>query len=377
MRITHLETYPVRVPLRPERRMVSSLGRHEVSEYLLVRLIAAGDPIGGEVEGVGEATVMPRWSGETVASARYLVEQYFAPAVLGCDVRAIDEIARRLDAAAAHNWFTKAAVEMACWDAHGKAVGKPVYELLGGPCRERSFDCRFSVGAYDGERLSSVVAERLAAGFRTIKVKVGGTGPEDVARVRAARALMGPEPRLDIDANCGWDVETAKRKIAELGDCQLALVEQPTPDGDFAALAEVRRSTRVPIMADDICFDLADARELARNACCDVINVYPGKHGGLGRALEIVGFAASHGIACTIGSNLELDVATAAMAHLVVAHSNMQVERFPGDCLGPIYHEFSVVHEPVSIRGPSVTIADRPGLGVAVDWDLVRRHPAL
>ena len=96
-----------------------------------------------------------------------------------------------------------------------------------------------------------------------------------------------------IDANCGWDADTAIRCVHELADCQLALVEQPTPDGDYAALARVRRETRRPVMADDMCFNLVHARELIRNDGCDVISVYPGKNGGIRKSHEIVEFAAA------------------------------------------------------------------------------------
>jgi muconate cycloisomerase len=97
----------------------------------------------------------------------------------------------------------------------------------------------------------------------------------------------------------------------------------------------MRRATRVPVMADDICFNLVHAKELVRNECCDVISVYPGKNGGIRKSREIVEFAERHGVACTIGSNLEWDVATAAMGHLIVACPNLQVERYPGDIHGP------------------------------------------
>ena len=79
------------------------------------------------------------------------------------------------------------------------------------------------------------------------------------------------------------------------------------------------------------------------------------------------------GVACSIGSNLELDVATAAMCHLVVGTPNMQVERVPGDILGPAYHEVSIASNPLSIKGPIVTTPDTPGLGVDVDWSVVEK----
>jgi L-alanine-DL-glutamate epimerase-like enolase superfamily enzyme len=121
MKITHVETYPVRIPLKPERRMISALGRHEVSEFLIVRL---GTDVG--IEGVGEATVTPRWSGETVWGAQAVVERVFKPLVTGCDPADTQEIDRRMDQACAHNWFAKAAIEMACWDIQGRAAERPV-----------------------------------------------------------------------------------------------------------------------------------------------------------------------------------------------------------------------------------------------------------
>ncbi len=368
MKIIGIESYPVRVPLKPERQMSSSLGQHIVSEYLLVRVLTDEG-----TEGAGEATVMPRWSGETVYSAQGLVDHFLAPAVVGCDPHDVAEIDRRMDAVCKHNWFTKSAIEMACWDIQGKVAGAPVYELLGGAKRPHAIRCRFSVGAYDDARLRRVVAERVAAGFTTIKVKVGGTRDDDLRRVQAAREVMGEALNLVIDANCGWDVETAITKIRALADCRLSLVEQPTPDGDYEGLARVRRETGVPTMADDICFDLIHAGELIRNNCCDVISVYPGKNGGLRKSRELVAYAAHAGVPCSIGSNLELDIATAAMGHLVLSCQNMQVETFPGDMLGPVYHEFSVVKDPLRIEGPIVHVPDKPGLGVEVDWDLVAK----
>jgi muconate cycloisomerase len=368
MKITHVETYPVEIPLKPERRMISSLGQHTVSRYLLVRVLTDAG-----IEGAGEATVTARWSGETVWTAQAMIQRVLAPAVMDGDPYDVAEIDRRMDAAAAHNWFAKSAIEMACWDIRGKAEGQPVYELLGGACRPLAVRSRYSMGAYEPPRAAARARQLVELGFTTIKVKVGREPEDDLARVRAVREAIGPDVALVIDANCGWDADTAIRCVRALADCRLALVEQPTPDGDYAALARVRRETDVPVMADDMCFNLVHARELVRNECCDVISVYPGKQAGIRKARQIVDFAADHGVACSIGSNLELDVATAAMAHLVVACPNMQVEKYPGDMLGADYHEIRVAKNPVRIEGQITTIGTEPGLGVEVDWDLVRR----
>ena len=366
MEITHVEVIPVQIPVKPSRHMVTALGWHIESKYLLVRVET---DVG--IEGVGEATVMPLWSGETVWGARAILRHLLAPSVLGADPTDIEEVDRRMDRAARHNWFAKSAIEMACWDIWGKVEKKPVYELLGGAVRPLTIRCRFSMGAYEPDRARARAVELVEEGFTTIKVKVGGQAETDIERVQAVREAVGTELDLTIDANCGWDADTAIHCVNALDDCRLALNEQPTPDGDYASLARVRRETKPPVMADDACFDLIHARELIRNDACDLLSVYPGKNGGIRKSKAIVDFAASHGVKCSIGSNLEWDVGTAAMAHLVVACPNMCVEDFPGDMLGPIYHKTRIAKNPVDIRGPLVTITEQPGLGIDVDWDTV------
>ncbi|MCA9084458.1 MAG: muconate cycloisomerase [Planctomycetaceae bacterium] len=369
MKITAIKTFPVRVSLKPEYQMISALGQHKVSQYLIVRVETDAG-----VDGVGEATVIPRWSGETVWSARAIVEEFFAPRLIGLDpfdVAAIDEA---LDQAAQGNWFAKSAIEMACWDIQGLERGLPVYELLGGPIRSKTIPCRFSMGAYAPERASRRAKELVERGFTTIKVKVGTNPKEDVERVRVVREAIGPEHDIVIDANCGFDAKTAIQVARQLEDCGVVLFEQPTPRDDYAALAEVRRSIKPQVMADDICFDLNHARECIRNEACDVISVYPGKNGGLRKSLEIVRLADEYGVACSVGSNLELDIASAAMCHLVLAHQNMNVESYPGDIMGPEYHSERLVHNPLMIDGPTITISDRPGLGLDVDWPNVESH---
>jgi len=370
MKITRIESFPVRIPLKPERQMRSALGEHIVSNYVIVRVSTDAG-----IDGVGEATVMQRWSGETVWGAKALIDNVFAPLLIGLDPLDIEAVDHAMDRAAASNWFAKSAIEMACWDIQGKEAGKPIYELLGGAVRPLSIRCRFSMGAYVPERARRRAQELVDDGFTTIKVKVGTVPEEDIERVRIVREVIGPDLDIVIDANCGWDADTAITAFEELKQYNIALFEQPTTNGDYAALARVRKAIKpTKTMADDIVFDLVHARECIRNDACDVISVYPGKNGGIRKTKEIVDFAAQHNVACSMGSNLEWDIATAAMCHMVVACQNIEIEDYPGDILGPEYHEFGVVNDPFVIDGPIVTITDRPGLGVDVDWSIVENN---
>src|SRR5262245_45248281 len=192
MRIAAVETHPVQIPLKAAYRMISALGKHWESQFVLVRLLTDDG-----LAGAGEASVTPRWSGETVWGVQALIDRVFAPLLVGVELDAqspmesIAAIDRLMDQAAAHNWFAKSAIEMACWDVLGKAAGKPVYDLLGGACRPLAIRSRFSMGAYDVERARSRAAELVAQGFDTVKVKVGGKPDDDIARVRGVRDGSG------------------------------------------------------------------------------------------------------------------------------------------------------------------------------------------
>ncbi|WP_425618737.1 mandelate racemase/muconate lactonizing enzyme family protein [Anatilimnocola sp. NA78] len=368
MHITRIEAFPVRIPLKPERRMISALGKHDVSEFTLV-LVHTDDGL----IGLGEATVTPRWSGETARGAQVIIEQVFTPVLLGCDPRDMEEIDARLDAVAVDNWFAKAALEMACWDIAGKAANQPVYELLGGACRPLTIRNRFSLGAYTPEIIRERALALVAAGFDTLKVKVGTDPAADVIRVRTVREAIGPDVKLTIDANGGWNEAQALDCLRQLADCNLTLVEQPLPRKNFSGLKRLRAITGQKILADESCFDEVEARELIEQGCCDAISVYPGKQGGIRKARRIAQLAGEHQIPCTIGSNLEWDIGAAAMLHFIVATPNMQVELYPGDCLGPFYHEASLAKNPLQIEGPFTTLHAGPGLGIELDYDQVQR----
>ncbi|HCK70335.1 MAG TPA: muconate cycloisomerase, partial [Planctomycetaceae bacterium] len=162
--------------------MVSALGQCTSNRFVVVRLF-----VDAGIEGLGEATITARWSGETVASVTDVINNLLFPSIKGVDVQDIREINRRMDFVCKHNWFAKSAVEMACWDILGKDAGKPVFELLGGAVRSLGFRSRFSMGAYDVPRAQKRAQELVDMGFTTIKVKVGGQAEADIARVKAVR----------------------------------------------------------------------------------------------------------------------------------------------------------------------------------------------
>ncbi len=370
MKITSVETVPINVPIKPDLAIRSGRGgSHTTSPFLLVKLHTDAGLVG-----LGEASCTPRWSGEDQVSAAHFIHTYFAPALVGRDPTQVEAVSQAVFPLVAGNPFTKAAVEMALWDLAGQAAGKPVYELLGGPVRD-AVATKWSVSGRPPEQAAAIARWALAQGFRAMKVKVG-LGPDaDIERVAAVRAAVGPDIKLGVDANGGWgDPATALAALERLKAFGIAFAEQPVPAGDPAELAAVRRTAGVPVIADESLWTPADARPLARAGACDVFSVYVGKAGGLGPAKAIADFALDAGIACTIGSNLELGVGSAAMLHLGLAHRAVAPDEYPCDIIGPLIYEDDILAEPLSLGGGQAMPTRQPGLGVQLDESKVERY---
>jgi muconate cycloisomerase len=370
MKITHIESIPVRVPLKKGMSAKTAHGEHATSLFVLVKVHTDEG-----IVGLGEASISALWSGETPAGTVAAIREYIEPAVRGQDPRDITAVRRAMDFQIKLNPFTKAAVEMALWDIAGKAAGLPVYQLLGGKVRDK-IRIKLVLWAFDIPTVRTLAEKFLGWGVSCLKVKVGLDPEEDVARVRAVREFAGPGMPLTIDANTGWTISQAKGCLRQLEDVNLLLAEQPIPPGDPAALAELRRATPTPIMADESVFTLQDAWLLTTHRAADILSVYPGKHGGLAATAEVVAVAKAAGLRCAIGSNLELGVGTAAMLHVAAALPEIDSDSFPADTIGPLYHEGDLLTTPLDLGPPYAKVPSGPGLGVELDEEQVKRWKA-
>lgn len=368
MKISRIETIPVNVPLKPELRTKTSHGDHVTSPYVIVRIHTDDGCVG-----LGEATVAPRWTGETSVGCVAAINGLIAPALIGQDATQITSLTQKMDRVIKQNPFMKSAIEMALWDLAGKAANVPVYQLLGGRVRE-SVPIKMVIGAFDIPQAVALAERFLNMGVRCLKVKVGPDPEQDIERVRAVRKFAGAEIPIGIDANCGWNVTQASQMLRRLAEFDILFAEQPIPVENRADMAALRRQSSIPIMADESVFTVHDAWQLTQSHAADILSVYPGKHGGIQATVEIASIAKAAGVVCAMGSNLELGIATAAMLHVGVAVPTIASERYPGDFIGPLYHEADLLTSPLTL-GPSAAIApDGPGLGVSLDEEQLEKY---
>lgn len=269
MRIEQIDLYHLRMPLQSP--FETSFGRVEERECILIALRADG------VTGYGEcvADAAPGYAYETTGTAWHILRDFLVPAVLGQDIASAEDLQQRLRHVRGHP-MAKAGLELALWDALGKATGQSLRQMLGG-VRDR-VEVGVSVGIQASpEALVKTVEGYLAQGYRRVKIKI--KPGRDIAEARAVRAAF-PDLRLQVDANSAYTLETADA-LLPLDDLGLLLIEQPLAEDDLWDHAQLQRRFRTPICLDESILSARHARQAIEMDACRVINIKPGRVGGL------------------------------------------------------------------------------------------------
>ncbi len=365
MRITRVTAEPVLVPRRRAygRDPASALGAAAMSEHGIVT-IETDAGIAGE----GEICSVFSRRGRLLCRE---VDQVLAPVLVGQDPRRIGALAAAMDKALEGGEPAKAGLEMALFDILGKQSGLPVYQLVGGLVRER-IPLSYSIPFGAPEEMAAFARERVAEGFRTVKVKVGRDRDTDVATVAAVRAAVGDGIRVRVDANMGWRTPNeAIGTIRAMEPSRPEMIEQPLPAHDLDGLARIRAGVGVPILADESVWTPRDAIALVKRGAADFVNVYVSEAGGILKAANVFAICEAAGIPCMIGSMPETGIGTAAQIHLGVAMNNLAID---SDTCGVLYHEVDLLEAPLKIEGGFAYPPAGPGLGVKLDRAAVARH---
>lgn len=310
MKIRAISAYRVELPLHEGTYKWSGGKSVTVFDSTIVRIETDTGLVGhGEVCPLGPA-YLPAYAEGCRAGIREL-----APHLLGEDPRELERLNRRMDAALKGHPYVKSALDIACWDILGQAVGLPVCTLLGGRYGE-DFILYRAISQESPDQMAGRVAGYRSEGYRRFQLKVGGDPDVDIARIRAVSAQLKPGDRLVADANTGWLMHEALRVVRGVHDIDV-YIEQPCLSYDECL--SVRRRTSHPFVLDE-CVDGVEMLMRARaDQAMDVVNLKISKLGGLTRARQMRDLCASVGIAMTIEDTWGGDIATAAIAHL--AHS--------------------------------------------------------
>ncbi|MFP6771157.1 MAG: mandelate racemase/muconate lactonizing enzyme family protein [Alphaproteobacteria bacterium] len=264
-------------------------------------------------------------------------------------------------------------IDIALWDILGQSLGVPIWQLLGGKCRD-------SLAAYasGGWAPAESIGEQLAGyietgGFGAVKMRVGsadGDALTSARRVAAARKYLGEGVGIMADAHGTFDVAEAKRFCRLVTDYDLAWFEEPVTADDIPGCAEIRAGTDIPIAAGESIFTRFDYRDLALARAVDIFQPDLAICGGITEAMRIAALATSQQIKLAphmwggaVMFAAGLQICATAPAAFIVEYS-----------LGhnPLMHD--LVAETFPVSGGRIEIPDRPGLGLTIDEDFVAAH---
>jgi len=310
-------------------------GEELVARSAIVRVEAEGR------NGIGEATPIERY-GESVES----VVAYFRSHRLAADDPYRLETLLHSDIPAA----ARAGLDIALHDLIGKELGKPLYALLGLDPSATPVTS-FTIGIADAATTLRKLAE--VSGHPILKVKLGiGTPSEQVETIASIRGAYAGT--LRIDANEGWNVETAVAILRELERYEIEFCEQPIPAGHPEQLRAIRERAGIPIVVDEDALVAADLPPLY--GCVDGINVKLAKTGGIRGALAMIHTARAMGLKVMLGCMVESAIAATAAAHLSPLVDWADID-------GP-FLTAADPFEGVSYDRGKLVLPDAPGLGI-------------
>ncbi|MCS7103675.1 MAG: dipeptide epimerase, partial [Candidatus Korarchaeum sp.] len=227
MLIKRVEVYTVELPYK--KPFTISMGTSVSSTDVVVKLVDDEGRVGW-----GEASPSRRVTGEsedTILSAMRVL----APLIVDEDPLNVERIEEKLSKAILGNSAAKLALEIALFDLKGKVLGVRVRDLLGGYSDRVETD--FTIGIMSPEEMAFDAVKHVEAGFKVLKLKVGTSVSEDIARVKAVRDAVGSDVRIRIDANQGWTLKQAKRALTEMDRYDVELAEQPVSWYDLEGMA--------------------------------------------------------------------------------------------------------------------------------------------
>jgi len=374
LKIARVETFPVALPTIADFAVSggSVARKGEPSIRVLVKVTADDGTFGW-----GEATPIPSWTYETLESITTTIDKYLAPVAIGTPVWDVDLLTRKFDRAINRGFsigmpLAKGAVDVAVHDLLGKALGLPVYALLGGKRLDR-IQLAWIVSSEGAGGAEASIVEGRQRGYRAFKVKVGlHDEREDVRSVERVRAAAGDDAVLWVDANQGYSADVALRVARELEHLDVAAFEQPLPANDVDGLRRVREGSPIPIALDESLRHPTDLATFVKLGAIDIAIAKVQRNAGLTLSRRLCQYALDSGVRL-MGSGLtDSEVGLAASVHLFAAFG---IDT-PVDLNGRQFIQSAYARTTVQVDAGEAHVPNRPGLGVEVDEHWIRGHRA-
>ena len=268
-------------------------------------------------------------------------------------------------------------IEQALWDILGKFLGVPVYNLLGGPCRDtiRVYANGFSRGAGTPEEMAERAVEAVHLGFTAIKIYPFINTEDDrtaMNYVRSVREAVGPEIDILIDIWRHLSPTQAIRIAKRLEEYNIFWYEEPIPSDHLDVLAEVRRSIRIPVVTGECIYTKSGFREVLEKRAADILNPDVASCGGILEFKEISAMAEPYHISIAPHNWNSTTMALAATIQVAAVIPNFLIAEY--------FVSFAetgnaIALNPFKIEHGSIRLPTKPGLGLEIDEAVLKDYP--
>lgn len=367
MRITRVEVIPLRIPFAAPFTIAAP---HEPTRDHLDDLVVKIETDDGLV-GIGETQAWRRQgSSEILLNLIRVIKEVFEPILIGRSPFDINSIMFELNSAVYNSLYAQAAVGDALYDLMGKYKNVPVYELLGGKCRDE-IRVGIALSITSSPQLMLEKANWMyEQGYRHLRVKIGIDPVHDVRNVKCLRDHFGDKVVLRADANGGMYFEQALPLLKKLEEFDLDVVEQPVPLWDLDGMAELNHRVNIPISADESLSTDHSLMEIIRKRAASIIQTKTGKNGGIHYSRKLWTIAEAAGISVFPGNHPSTSIAGASVAHLCASWPALRtVGDFQTGCLDMLGYD--IVKQPLKFKDGCVIVPEGPGLGMELDEEKV------
>jgi len=373
MKITDITAFPTSFRLPKERQVTLGIGTATKRDCVMVR-VRTDDGI----TGWGEAH-----HARGPGSIGHFINTTLSQLILGMDASDVVGIWSRIykfqlgshgmGAACA---MAMSGIDMALWDIRARAVGWPLYKLLGGSAKPvPAYAGGISLGYQPPAELIAEARPMLAAGYRAVKLRVGDTVKNDIARMEAVRQAFGDDLVILTDANTGYNVEDVRRVMPAMDSCGIGWLEEPFPAHDHRSYRTARSFGRTPLAAGENHYTRFEFHRVLEDGIIAHLQPDLSKCGGITEALRIAAMASAWKLPVHPHSSMT-GLNQAASIHFLAAIDNGGY--FEADLSRDNLFRDQLGSEPWKIgQDGCVRPLEGPGIGVEIDEAFLAAHPVI
>jgi len=373
LKIVDIKAYPTSFPLPKDSNVRLGIGRAVKKDAIVVKVTTAGGLVGwGESHHARAPSTVSK-----------LIETTLKMLVVGEDASNVQGIWQKIyvkqlgsHGMGAGTVMAMSGLDMALWDIRGKAVGWPLYKLLGGTSKPiPAYAGGISLGFQEPAALVEEAKKHLAEGYKALKLRLGDNPKDDIARVAAIRKALGDDLVILSDANTGYSVADARAVMPALDANNVAWLEEPFPAHDYRSYAEAKSFGRVPLAAGENHYSRFEFSRLIEEKAVTILQPDLSKTGGITEFMKIAAMASAYKLPVHPHSSMT-GLNFAASIHVLASLDHPGY--FEGDVSKNNLFRDVMVSTPYKVDANGCVFPlEGPGLGLEVDEDFLIKHPVI